>query len=204
MAASKSNSKRNDKSKAAEGGAEGGQDAIELLTTDHDNVKALFEQFETLTEEDGADDDKAALVQQICNELTVHAQVEEEIFYPAVREAIDDESIVDEADVEHATAKDLIRQLEGMSPGDDHYDATVVVLGEYINHHVEEEEDEMFEQAQAADLDTEALGAAIASRKQELMAEMGMDGSGDDADLPDVDAVPKVNGTPKARGTARK
>jgi hemerythrin-like domain-containing protein len=192
------------KSKTHESDTPEHQDAIELLTTDHDNVKALFQQFDELTEQEGVDEQKAQLVEQICNELTVHAQLEEEIFYPAVREAIDDDDIVDEADVEHATAKDLISQLEGMSPGDDHYDATVTVLGEYINHHVDEEEGEMFEQARASDLDTGALGAAIAARKLEVMAEMGIDDEvTEDDDLPPVEPA-KVDGAAKSRSPARK
>ena len=155
-----------------------GQDAIALLTADHKAVKALFKQFEALAGQDDADEEKAALVARICDEITIHAQVEEEIFYPAVREAIDDDDLMDEADVEHAGAKDLIAQLEGMSPGDDHYDAKVTVLGEQIDHHVEEEQDEMFAKARKADVDVEALGAQIAARKAELEAELGL---GDDA-----------------------
>jgi len=179
------------------------QDAIELLTIDHDNVKALFQQFDELTEQEGVDEEKARIVEQICNEVTLHAQVEEEIFYPAVREAIDDDDIVDEADVEHATAKDLISQLEAMAPGDDHYDATVTVLGEYINHHVDEEEGEMFEQARASDLDTGALGAAIAARKLEVMAEMGIDDDvTEDDELPPTGSA-KVGGARKSRTPAR-
>ena len=146
-----------------------GQDAIALLTADHKAVKALFKQFEALTKQDDADEEKAALVAKICDEITIHAQVEEEIFYPAVREAIEDDDLMDEADVEHASAKDLIAQLEGMSPGDDHYDAKVTVLGEQIDHHVEEEEKEMFAKVKKSGLDLLALGQEMAMRKQELM-----------------------------------
>jgi len=151
-----------------------GQDAIALLTADHKAVKALFKEFEALTKKDDADDEKEALVAKICDELTIHAQVEEEIFYPVVREAIDDDDLMDEADVEHASAKDLIAQLEDMSAADDHYDAKVKVLGEQIDHHVEEEQKEMFAKARKADVDVEALGARIAARKAELEAELGL------------------------------
>jgi hemerythrin superfamily protein len=156
-----------------------GQDAIALLTEDHKNVKALFKQFETL-KEDGSDEDKAALVARICGELTIHATLEEELFYPAVREAIDDMDLMDEADVEHAGAKNLIAQLEAADPGDDHYDAKVTVLGEYIDHHVKEEQDEMFPKARKA-IDTVAVGAEMAARKEELMA---------DSDMADVEIPP--------------
>ena len=149
-------------------------DAIALLTADHRTVKELFKQFEKLTKQDDVDEEKAELVRRICNELTVHAQIEEEIFYPAVREAIDDDDLMDEADIEHASAKDLIAQLEDLEPGDDHYDARVTVLGEYVDHHVKEEEGEMFSKARKADVDTAELGAELAERKQELMAELGI------------------------------
>lgn len=188
------------KSTPAKGDTARGQDAIALLTADHKAVKALFKEFEQLTEQEGADERKADLVEKICSELTVHAQVEEEIFYPAIREAIDDESLMDEADVEHASAKDLIAQLEGMSPGDDHYDAKVVVLGEYINHHVEEEEGEMFVKARKSDVDTAGLGVELAARKSALKSELGIED-----DTPEL--TPKRNSggdSKKARPGARK
>lgn len=188
------------KSTSAKSEASGHQDAIALLTSDHKAVKALFKEFEQLTKQDDVDEAKAALVGKICNSLAVHAQVEEEIFYPAVREAIDDDALMDEADVEHASAKDLIAQLEDMAPGDDHYDAKVVVLGEYINHHVDEEEGEMFVKARKADVDIAALGVEIAARKEELESELGLD---DDAQ----EAPPKHkagNGSKKALPGARK
>jgi hemerythrin-like domain-containing protein len=152
-----------------------GGDAIAILTADHGRVKALFEEFEKLKENDGRDDEKAALVKRVCNELKVHAEVEEEIFYPAVREQIDDGDLMDEALVEHAGAKDLIEQLEEMSPDDDLYDAKVTVLGEQIQHHVREEEGNMFPKAKKAKVDTAALGTQMAERKSELMDELGME-----------------------------
>ena len=152
-------------------------DAIALLTEDHRKVQALFKQFESLKESEGKRDDKAALVQQICTELTLHALVEEEIFYPAVRKAIDDDDLMDEADVEHTSAKALIIELMTGRPGDDHYDAKVTVLGEYINHHVKEEEGEMFPKARK-EVDTAALGKKLAARKAQLMEEMAREGDG--------------------------
>ncbi len=148
-------------------------DAIEMLMSDHKAVKALFKQYDKLVEADGDVDEKQALAQQICHALTVHAQVEEELFYPAARDVLgDDEALVDEADVEHSTAKDLISQLEGSSPDEALYDAKVKVLGEYIDHHVKEEEGEMFPKVKKAKLDTKLLGAEMAARKDELMAEI--------------------------------
>ncbi|MES2561096.1 MAG: hemerythrin domain-containing protein [Pseudomonadota bacterium] len=144
--------------------------AIALLTADHKKVKQLFKTFEKLKKDDAAGEEKSALVQEICRELSVHAQVEEEIFYPAVREAIDDEDLMDEADVEHAGAKSLIAQLKTMDPEDDHYDAKVTVLGEYIDHHVKEEQDEMFPKAKKRKVDIAALGQQIMKRKKELLA----------------------------------
>ena len=148
----------------------GEQDAVNLLTEDHKKVTKLFKEYEKL-KEDGSAKEKSAVVQEICRELTVHARVEEEIFYPAVRESIDETDLVDEADVEHASAKSLIAELETMKPGDDHYDAKVTVLGEYIDHHVQEEQDEMFPKAKKAKLDMTQLGQRIAQRKQELQSD---------------------------------
>ncbi len=151
-----------------------GEDAIKLLTDDHKQVKALFKSYDKLVEGDGADEDKQALAEQICTMLTVHATAEEEIFYPAARAVLGkDQDLIDEADVEHATAKDLIAQIQTSSP-DAQYDAKVKVLGEYIDHHVKEEEGEMFPKVKKAGLDTAALGEEIATRKEELMAEVGV------------------------------
>ena len=158
-------------------------DAIKLLTTDHKEVTALFKQYDKLVEADGADDEKQALAQEICQMLTVHATVEEELFYPAAREVLeDDEDLVDEADIEHASAKELIAQIEAASPDDDHYDAKVKVLGEYIEHHVKEEEGEVFPQARRAKMDLAALGEQLEQRKTELMQEMGMAESAEGAE----------------------
>ena len=149
------------------------QDAISILTEDHERVEKMFMEFEKLMDSEGMEVQKGALVERICEELTVHTQIEEEIFYPAVRAAIDDDDLMDEADVEHAGAKELIAQLQDMEPGDDHYDAKVTVLGENIEHHVQEEQDEMFPKARQAKLDLAALGAQMLERKQELQASLG-------------------------------
>src|ERR1700723_4194601 len=155
------------------------QDAIAMLTADHKKVKKLFADFDKLKDA-GSDEDKASIVDQICNELKIHTELEEEIFYPAVRKAIDDGDLMDEALVEHAGAKDLIAQLEDASPEEDLYDAKVTVLGEQIDHHVKEEEGDMFPKAKKAKLDTEALGATMLKRKMALMEKMGMNAEDDD------------------------
>jgi len=143
------------------------QDAIALLRADHAKVTDLFEQFEKARD----DARKQKLAQTICMELTVHAQIEEEIFYPATREALPKEDdLLDEAEVEHAGAKDLIAQIEAGSPADDKWDAKVTVLGEYIKHHVKEEQNEMFPKVRKTKLDLKALGAQLAARKEELLA----------------------------------
>lgn len=143
-------------------------DAIALLTADHENVKSMFEQYEGLG--DRAHATKKKLATEICNELTKHATAEEEIFYPAVRAAggKDKEELVDEATVEHASAKDLIAQIMAMEATEDLFDAKVKVLGELIDHHVQEEEGEMFPKAKKAGLDLMMLGQQIAERKAEI------------------------------------
>ena len=146
-------------------------DATTLLAKDHKDVKALFKRYDRLTKADAEGSERQQLAEQICQMLTVHATIEEEIFYPAVREAEVDEDLLDEAEVEHASAKDLIAQIQSMSPEDDLYDAKVTVLGEYINHHVEEEEGEMFPKARRAKVDLEGLAGRLMERKQALMSE---------------------------------
>jgi hemerythrin superfamily protein len=141
--------------------------AIEMLKADHDKVKKAFKEFEKLSHEDT--DSARQIVETTCEDLKVHTTLEEEIFYPALREAIDDEDILNEAAVEHETAKMLIEQLENMGPDDPNYRATFTVLGEYVLHHVKEEEGEMFPQAKKSDLDFEGLGERMRTRKEELI-----------------------------------
>jgi hemerythrin superfamily protein len=147
-----------------------GQDAIALLIADHREVSEMFEQFEQLG--DRATTSKEKLKDKICKALIAHTTIEEEIFYPAVREAKieEGEDMVDEAIVEHASAKDLIKQLQEMQPDDELYDAKVKVLGEQVEHHVKEEEKEMFPKVKKSGLDLLALGQEMALRKQELMS----------------------------------
>lgn len=147
------------------------KDAIAMLTEDHREVEELFKQYEKLGEDDN--DRKKKIADQICTALTLHATIEEEIFYPAVREAGEDnEELVDEATVEHASARDLIAQLQEMDPEDELYDAKVKVLSEQIAHHVEEEEKEMFPKARKNKLDLEALAEEMALREDEVAATM--------------------------------
>ena len=171
------------------------QDAVELLTADHHKVQKLFKDFEKLKEKGGSND-KKEIVEQICQELTVHAQIEEEIFYPAVRAAIDDSDLMDEADVEHEGVKELISQLESMKPGDDHYDAKVTVLGENVNHHVKEEQDEMFAKAKKAKIDLQTLGEEMLIRKEELMNELEATPRGNEKRKADKASSHSQKGTP--------
>ncbi len=161
-------------------------DAITLLMADHAAVKKMHKEYDKMVEEEADGDAREALAMRICQALTIHSTVEEEIFYPAVREALDDTKIMDHADVEHASAKDLIEQIESMGPDDEHYDAKVCVLCEYVEHHVKEEENEMFPKVHKAKLDLLALGEEITTRKAELSEEVGSTDDADDED--DVDA----------------
>jgi hypothetical protein len=141
--------------------------ALELLKEDHQEVDGFFDEYETL--EDAGEKERLAL--KICLALTVHTQIEEEIFYPAAREAIEKSELIDEAIVEHASAKQLIAEIEEMDTGDELYDAKVKVLGEQVRHHVEEEEDELFPEIESSELDLEALGKKMAERKAALFKE---------------------------------
>ena len=146
------------------------KDAIALLKTDHAAVKICFKDYQKLVKTDAPAHEKKSLAKKICDMLKIHAQIEEEIFYPAARALLaDDASLVDEADVEHASAKDLIAQIENSSPDDMHYDAKVKVLGEYIDHHVQEEQGEIFPAVKKAGMDIKAVGQQLAVRKAELI-----------------------------------
>jgi hemerythrin superfamily protein len=142
------------------------QEATALLRADHKHVSELFEAYEKAR----SPAKKKDLVAQICTELSVHAQVEEEIFYPAVKQALKDKELVPEAHVEHATLKDLIAQVEGVEPDGEMFDAKVKVMSEYVKHHVKEEQAEMFPKARKTKLDMLALGERMAARKEELLA----------------------------------
>ena len=147
------------------------QDAVTLLKDDHRKVEELFAQFEKAS----GDGRKQKLALQICKELTVHAMIEEEIFYPACEGKVE-EADLKEAYVEHDGAKVLIAEIEKGGPSDDYYDAKVKVLQEQIEHHVEEEEKRLvgiFSQAKKAGVDMDALGAQLAQRKAELLTEIG-------------------------------
>jgi hemerythrin superfamily protein len=142
------------------------KDAIAMLRADHKKVSDLFEQFEASRSASRKKD----LVSQICQELTVHTMLEEEIFYPAVKAALRDKELVPEANVEHASVKDLIAQVKDAEPSGEDYDAKVKVMSEYVKHHVKEEQNEMFPKAQKTRLDMVALRDQMAARKGDLLA----------------------------------
>ena len=145
------------------------KDAVAMLKADHTKVSDLFEQFE----KSRAASTKKKLVAQICMELTVHTTLEKEIFYPAVKAALKDHELVPEANVEHAAVKDLIAQVKGLEPDGEMYEARVKVMGEFVKHHVKEEQNEMFPKAKKTKLDLVALGERMAERKAELLAASG-------------------------------
>ena len=169
--------------KSKSGAAKAQPLAIELLMADHRKVEDLFEQYEAEKEAD--DETKRRIAQRICGELTVHAQIEEEIFYPWLRENLDEDDMemLEEAYIEHSGAKDLIAQIEAAKEIDATYDAKVKVLSEYIKHHVKEEENEIFSEVSSEKDELDGLGQEMSSRKEELMEELGLaDDEGEDED----------------------
>jgi len=143
-------------------------DAVDLLVDDHMAVDAIFKKYDKLAEANAPASQRQTLASEVCRMLEVHTQIEEEIFYPTVRSACLEADLLDEAEVEHASAKDLIKQIEAMNPGDDLYDAKVKVLGEYIAHHVVEEHKEMFPKCRRLKIDLMSLRDKLEARKQEL------------------------------------
>jgi hemerythrin superfamily protein len=146
--------------------------ATELLAADHREVETLCGKYRAMAEAGAAAGDRRPLAEEICTLLTVHAAIEEEIFYPAARAAGVASGVLDEAEVEHASAKDLIAQIRDMDADDDLYDAKVKVLGEYVEHHVHEEENTLFPRCRTSSMDLADLGARLAARKAALMREM--------------------------------
>ena len=164
--------------------------ALTMLEKDHKLVSSMFRQYERSSD----DDEKQEILQRVCAALTAHAQLEEELFYPALREAFgeDDHELLDEATVEHDVVKTLIGQLEDAEAGDEMVGAKVKVLSEYVKHHVQEEEDEIFPKAKRAkDLDLDELATRMEARKVEIEAELGL---GDD----------EIPATSPRRGRARR
>jgi hemerythrin superfamily protein len=153
------------------------KDACDLLDADHRAVKKMFKDYEELagSRARNAAQKRLELGRQICHELTVHAQIEEEIFYPALREALKDTEHLAEAEVEHQAAKDLIAQIESMPEAEEMFDAKIKVLGEYVDHHIKEERGQICPAARSSrKLDLFAMRDELESRKEELMSEMGM------------------------------
>lgn len=144
--------------------------AFDLLEQDHREVEEWFDEYDELKDRD--EDRKTELAEKICLALKVHAQMEEEIFYPQAREASQDNDLIDEAIVEHSTVKNLIAEIEAMEVGEELYDAKIRVLGEMVKQHIKEEEEELFPELQSTKMDLDAVGKELAERKQELMAEM--------------------------------
>ena len=153
-------------------------DAIDLLQADHDEVQQLFEDYETLLDDEASESEREELAWQICALLTVHATLEDELLYPAARELLEGSRLVDVAAIEHATARALIAEIEAMQASDALFDARVTVLGEYVRHHVEEEEEELLPQLVQAGVDMAELGERLSRRKAELMTEMGIEAKG--------------------------
>lgn len=144
-----------------------GTDAITLLKRDHEAVRLMFEEFEKADE-----DRKFELAAQICQALTVHATIEEEIFYPQVREAIEAEDLMLEAEIEHDTVKNLIERVQDGEVDETQLSAMIKVMNEYVNHHVNEEQRRMFPRVKRSDIDLEAMGKELLARKTELEAEL--------------------------------
>ncbi len=151
---------------------EGESNAIDLLKKDHDEVDSLFKEYEMLAEGEGDARDKRELSTRICGMLAVHAMIEEEIFYPAARAADVDADLLDEAEIEHGSAKQLIAEIGAADASASLYDARVKVLGEYIRHHVKEEENELFPACRKSEMDMAEIGSRLRRRKTQLLRKL--------------------------------
>jgi hemerythrin superfamily protein len=154
------------------GAAGDAEDALALLAADHREVAQLFEEYADLAEADGSDADRRALVAEICLQLTVHARLEEEMFYPAVRQSLGENELVEEAEAEHRGIEEAMDDLRAMDPSDEGYDDRVDVLRESVEHHAAEEEGSMFPMVLDSPLDIERLGEQMAARREELLAQV--------------------------------
>ena len=145
-------------------------DAIDLLDADHLSVHAMFESYRELVRNRATPLQRRALAEEICMELTIHARLEEELFYPAVRDALNDDELMDEAEDQHGSQREFVAQILATQPEDELYDARVAVLAEYVERHVHKEREQVFNRVLASRIDLQALGRAIAVRKEELRA----------------------------------
>lgn len=143
-------------------------DAIDLLDADHLAVHAMFQSYRELVRSGAPALQRRALAEEICMELTIHAKLEEELFYPAVREALEDEELLDEAEGQHGSQRELVAQILATPAEDALYDARVAALAEYVARHVHQEREQVFNRALAARLDLQSLARAIGVRKEEL------------------------------------
>lgn len=159
-------------SKSPRSSAKTKHDALSVLKEDHARVRKLFKDFQKLSDKD--EEEKAELIQQACQMLTVHATIEEELFYPSLRGELEEEALLAEAEIEHTVAKQLIAELQEGDLDEQRRDAMFTVLCEYVEHHIEEEESDLFKQARKTEVDLEALGEELLSRKEDLEAEMGL------------------------------
>ena len=180
---------------ASRGNSRARTEILEMLKEDHQRVKKAFKTAEKLHEQE-EHEELQALVEQTCAEIEVHARLEEELFYPAAREALKEQDLIEEAEVEHGSAKALIQQLEAMSPEDPKYMATFTVLGEYLKHHIKEEENELFEQLGSgrSKVQWEELQQQMLTMRETLMGEMGLlEEEGDEED--------EMQSAPRSRAT---
>ena len=166
-------------SSRAAGAAGDAEDALALLSADHSEVAQLFDEYADLADADGSDGDRRALVAEICLQLTVHSRLEEEMFYPAVRQSLGENELVEEAEAEHRDIEEAMEHLRSMDPADEGYDERVDVLRESVEHHVAEEEGSMFPMVLDSSLDIDRLGEQMAARREELMAQLRDEQPGD-------------------------
>jgi Hemerythrin HHE cation binding domain len=145
-------------------------DAIDLLDADHLQVHGLFQSYRELVRNSAPPLQRRALAEEICMELTIHARLEEELFYPAVRDALNADELVDEAEDQHGSQREFVAQILATAPEDPLYDAKVAVLGEYVERHVRKEREEVFNRVLASRMDLQSLARAINVRKEELRA----------------------------------
>jgi hypothetical protein len=182
-------------------GNTGKNQVIAMLKADHKKVKKAFKDFEKLDLQEDTEACKA-LVEQTCAELEVHAQIEEQVFYPAARDAMKEDDLIDEAEVEHMSAKVLIGQLKGMSEEDAKYAATFKVLGEYVNHHVQEEEGEIFKKLTLPDVDWASVLDDMQQQRMRLLEEKGLPSEEGEEEETETRASPARAGMRRSQGTA--